>query len=144
MTRENVELVQAYAREAAKGERDGLLPFYAPDIVWYLDASHPDQRVLRGREEVADYFLGWSSPFEGIRTEVEQYIEHGEHVVVPFVAYGRPRGSSAEVRLAETWTFRVRHGVIVEVREYLDTGAALEDLGLPQQHDAADQPATGR
>lgn len=49
----------------------------------------------------------------------------GSDVVTRFVVYARPRGSDAEVELAETWAFKVRIGAIVEVREYLSKEAAL-------------------
>ena len=48
-----------------------------------------------------------------------------KYVVTPFIVYGRPRGSGAEVELAETWAFKVSEGLIVEVREYLTREAAL-------------------
>ncbi len=134
MSVENVELLRAYGRASVDG-LEAILPFYAPDIVWHLDASHPDQRILRGKQEVAEYFRGWYASFDDMRSEPGQFIDRGEYVVVPFVAYARPRGSSAEVRLAETWAFRVRDGVIVEVHEYLDTDDALAAIPVEGQPD---------
>jgi ketosteroid isomerase-like protein len=103
---------------------------FDPTIEWHLDSGHPDQRVLRGLDEVADYFRGWTLSFDRMRVEVAEYLDTGEYVVTPFVVYGQLRGSSAEVELAETWTFRVRDGAIVEVREYLDRSEALHAVGL--------------
>ena len=60
-----------------------------------------------------------------MRVEVAEYLDRGEYVVTPFIVYGRPRGSGAEVELAETWAFKVSEGLIVEVREYLTREAAL-------------------
>jgi hypothetical protein len=40
------------------------------------------------------------------------------------------RLAAAEVPLAETWVFRVREGLIVEIREYLSLGEALEAVGV--------------
>ena len=124
MSQENVELVRAYAA-AAVTSGVAVVSFFAPDIEWHLDSSHPDQRVLHGRQEVAEYFAGWTATFDEIRLDVEDYLDCGEHVVMPFTVHGRPRGSTAEVQLTETWNFKVDGGAIVEVREYLDTDEAL-------------------
>jgi hypothetical protein len=119
----NVELVErAWADFADSGARTG----FDSGVEWHLDSGHPDQRVLRGIEEVTEYFRGWGLAFDAMRIEVEEYLDHGVYVVTPFVVYARPRGSDAEVELAETWTFKVRGGVIVEVREYLTKEEALD------------------
>jgi ketosteroid isomerase-like protein len=124
VSQENVEVVEHAMTEFLAGIRTD----FAADVEWHLDHSHPDQRVLRGAADVAEYFRGWGLAFEGMRIAVEEYLDRGDYVVTPFVVHGRPRGSNAEVELAETWTFKVQRGVIVEVREYLTMEAALAAL----------------
>lgn len=129
MSQQNVELVErAWGGLAPTRPRAG----FHPNIEWHLDASHPDQRVLRGIQDVAEYFRGWAAAFDEVRVEVGEYLDAGEHVVSPFVAHARPRGSKAEVALAETWTFKVRDGAIIEVREYLTKEAALKAIAAQE------------
>jgi ketosteroid isomerase-like protein len=123
---ENVALIErAWAEFARSCARSG----FHPNLEWHLDSGHPDQRVLHGIDEVAEYFRGWDLSFDGMLIEISEYLDEGDYVVTPFVVHARPRGSGAEVELAETWTFNVRDGAIVEVREYLSKEAALEAVG---------------
>jgi ketosteroid isomerase-like protein len=128
MAQGNVEVVEEAWAEFRRTARTGSRKGFHPNLEWHLDSGHPDQRVLRGITEVTDYFRGWDLSFDAMRIEVEEYLDRGEYVVTPFVLYARPRGSSAELELAETWTFKVRDGLVVEVREYLSTEAALASL----------------
>jgi ketosteroid isomerase-like protein len=128
MSQENVALISEFmGRINQFGQPEGWVH---PEVEWHLDSGHPDQRVLHGEKEVADYFRGWFSSFDGIRMDVADYIDRGDYVVAPLVVYGRPRGSAAELRLRETWTFKVLKSVIVEVREYLTLDDALKDVDL--------------
>jgi len=128
MSQENVEVIRKWVEEA--NTRDPTEWRLHPEIEWHLDRAHPDQRVLRGPDEVSLYFRDWAIAFDGIRVDATDYIEAGEYVVMPFLAYGRLRGSSSEVPLAETWVFQVRGGLIVEVREFLATAEALKAVDL--------------
>jgi ketosteroid isomerase-like protein len=124
MSLKNVELVQTLIAESNEAQ-DVVLSGVHPDVEWHLDSNHPDQRVLRGVDDVAAYFRQWLDAFDGVRIDVDDYVDRGDYVVMPFVAYGRLRRSTAEVPLAETWVFTVRNGFIVEVREYLTLDEAL-------------------
>jgi pyridoxamine 5'-phosphate oxidase family protein len=118
----NVQLIE---RALAEFGQTGAPWALDPNIDWYLDTDLPDQRVLHGAGDVAGYFREFSSSFEEIRLEIGDCFERRDYVVASFVAYGRPRGSTSEVRLTETWTFKLRDGLIVEVREYPTKDAAL-------------------
>jgi hypothetical protein len=74
------------------GESGYSSPVEGTDIEWHLDSSHPDQRVLRGKEEIAEYFRGWSSSFDEVPTEAERYVDWADYVVVPFVGARTPTG----------------------------------------------------
>jgi ketosteroid isomerase-like protein len=132
VSRENVELVQRVVQES---NAIGGTPTedLHPEVEWHLDgAHHPDQRVLRGVPELVEYFRGWFDAFDETRLEPEAYMDRGEYVVVPFTSYGRPRGSSTEVSLSETWVFRIEDRLIREVREYVTTEEALDAIGLAE------------
>ena len=129
MSKESVEVVRGLIAAFNQTGEVVLRPLH-PDIKWQLDSDHPDQTVLDGHDEVAAYFREWRDSFDRLRMDASDYIDRGEYVVMPFVAYGRLKGSAAQVPLAETWVFRVREGLIVEIREYLSLDEALEAAGL--------------
>jgi hypothetical protein len=91
MSQQNVERVWAFAGAAANGGIENAIDYLASDIAWHLDSNHPDQRVLYGRPDVAEYFRGWSSSFDGVRSKAEPYIAHADSVLVSFVLHGRQR-----------------------------------------------------
>ena len=127
MSQENVEVVRAFIADTNHRGKMSLKGLHT-EVEWHLDSSHPDQRILKGHDDVAGYFAQWRGAFDGIRMLPDDYLDRGDHVVVPFVAYGRLRGSSSEVSLAETWVFEVRGGLVVEIREFLTTDEALQRL----------------
>jgi ketosteroid isomerase-like protein len=132
MSQENVEIVRQVLRESNETGRTPTEDLH-PEVEWHLDhAHHPDQRTLRGVEEVVEYFRGWFDAFDEARIEPDAYIDSDEYVVVPFVGYGRLRGSSAEVSLNETWVFRVQGKLIREVWEYVTPEEALKAVGLEE------------
>jgi ketosteroid isomerase-like protein len=124
-----VEVIRRWVEHATRDPSEWRLH---PEVEWHLDSAHPDQRVLRGRDEVVHYFQDWQAAFDRIRLEVADYIDAGEYVVMPFVAHGLLRGSLSEVPLAETWVFEVRDRLIVEVHEFLATSEALKAVGLEE------------
>ncbi|HTQ69785.1 MAG TPA: nuclear transport factor 2 family protein [Solirubrobacteraceae bacterium] len=128
MSQENVEVVRGLIAAINQTGEVVLRPLH-PDVKWHLDSDHPDQTVLDGHDDVAAYFREWRDGFDRVRMDASAYIDRGEYVVMPFDAYGRLKGSAAEVPLAETWVFRVREGLIVEIREYLSLDEALKAVG---------------
>ena len=129
MSRENGEVIRRWVVDVTRDPAEWRLH---PEIEWHLDSAHPDQRVLHGRDDVVRYFQGWRAAFDNIRLDVTDYIDAGRHVVMPFVAHGRLKGSVSEVPLTETWVFDVRDGLIVQVREFLATDEALKAVGLEE------------
>jgi ketosteroid isomerase-like protein len=131
MSQGNVDLIRAYVAEVnAIGEP--VRHWLHSEIRWHLDSDHPDQGVLVGIAAVTAYFRDWLGAFDKTRIDVDDYIDRGEYVVAPIVFYGRLKGSTSEVPLTETWVFKLRDGLIVEVREYLLLDEALKAVGLEE------------
>jgi ketosteroid isomerase-like protein len=125
MSQTNADLIRAYFDEINTiGEP--VRNWLHSDIRWHLDSDHPDQGVLVGIRAVAAYFRDWLGAFDKTRIDVGDYIGQGEYVVTPIVIHGRLKGSTSEVPLTETWVFKLRDGLIIEVREYLLLEEALK------------------
>jgi SnoaL-like domain len=72
--------------------------------------------------------------FESSRIEPHEFIEAGEHVVVPwtFHAVGR---DGLEVQARLTWLFTIRDGAIQRACMYQERSEALEAAGLSESQE---------
>jgi ketosteroid isomerase-like protein len=107
------------------------LPRWAldPEIDWWPPVDEPDNDLRHGADEVIEYVRDWAKSFADYRCEVEELVESSDHVAAGCVLHGRIRGSDApELTLPLTQVWKVRHGRVVEVREYRTMAAALAGL----------------
>ena len=80
MSQENVEIVKAFSRRFAEGDR-GMSDF-DPDIVWDTSASGmPAAGIYHGHEGVRSFFQDWLAPWEDYRIEYREYIDAGDTVI---------------------------------------------------------------
>lgn len=122
--------------------RRSLAAYNRRDIEALRAINHPDVEadwsasrglhagVYKGFSEVLGFFETFFDTLDEVRIEPEGFIESGDLVVVPNVAYIRGRdGIAVEARSAIV--FEVRDGVVVRLRLYQETDDALEAVGLP-------------
>jgi len=126
MSVDNVELVRGAYEQFNSGQE---APLSALDeaVEWHTAADLPNSDVHRGHAGVRALIDDWVGSFEHFAADVEEYIDRGDYVVVPLVLRGRMAGGD-EVSLPETHVWRVRDGLVVEVREYRTLELALEAL----------------
>jgi ketosteroid isomerase-like protein len=95
------------------------------------------QRGVYRADQVRRFFDDFAETFESTRIEPHEFVEAGEHVVVPQTGYIRGRdGIEATARITLVWT--IRNGSIVRICLYQDTQEALEAVGLSEQDAHAD------
>jgi len=131
VTDTNVDLILAAFDAVNAGDLDALMELWAPDIeVDMSRALGPMRGVYRG-EEAQRGFIDFRESWQSERSEPHEFIEEGEHVVVPSTTHfvGRD-GIGVQARV--TWAFTIRDGMIVRVRFYQDKQEALEALGLEE------------
>jgi ketosteroid isomerase-like protein len=135
MSQENVEIVRQIAELFSAGDPDRYWRFvsevFAPDVEWRASAEDPDAATHYGREAYRRYVEQWQESFDGLRSDVEEYIDVGDDRVFVWVRWtGRGSASSLDVEwwLAIIWT--VHNGKVVRGEEYFDRGEALEAVGL--------------
>jgi ketosteroid isomerase-like protein len=127
--REAYELINNEFAALKRGELDGLLAFFDPDVVIeYVDAPDPEQ--YEGHDGVRKWFHDSFGVWEAVSVEAEEFIEVGDWTVVQLRARGRGEKSGVEVEVRLTATHRFRGGRIVHDRVYLDRDQALEATGL--------------
>ena len=106
-----------------------------PDqLVYQLAPTWPEARVLRGREEVIEFFESFQETFPDARTASHEYLE-GDHgaVVAGFrvTGTGRTSGAKAEMEIWQVWEIRDQEELTVtRVTEFTDRREALEAAGL--------------
>ena len=125
MAREDVELI----RRLQGRDLDGVFAALHPDIVWTTPDDELDGGTLRGIESVRALFESWRETFEDFWAEAEEILELGDWVVARMRWYGTARMTGMALELRSTNAYRVRDGLIVEVREFRDADHAVAALG---------------
>ena len=130
MSQENVDLVRSTFEAWGDGDLKRVRSALDPDIEWQMAEDEPDARTLHGQTEVLDMLGGWVESFAEFLSTPQDFIDAGEHVVVPITFVARPHGDDSPVTIEETQVYTVEGGAVVKVREYRTKAEALETLGL--------------
>jgi ketosteroid isomerase-like protein len=101
------------------------------EVVQYGTRGGIDQdRVVRGREAVLEYWQEVAEAWESQTFELERLIEAGDVVVAFWHETARGRHSDLEVETDTASILKLRDGKIIELRGYLDRDEALRAAGL--------------
>jgi ketosteroid isomerase-like protein len=113
------ELLDGIYDAANRGDFDALVDRLAEDVEWRTPT-----RVIRGRNAVAGWLVGWHTSYTPHHTP-EEYVEAGDNVVaLVSISYeGRE-----DNRPAHVWT--VEGGVVTRVRIFPFREHAFEAVGL--------------
>jgi ketosteroid isomerase-like protein len=131
MSQENVEIVRAGLDAYNRRDWDVLLEHAGPDFVWDMSRAIGPQRGVYKLADLRSFLEDLATTFEFHRFEAHEFIEVGEHVVVPTTAYARGRdGIEVEARTATVYTFR--DGAITRMTMYQGRQEALEAAGLSE------------
>jgi ketosteroid isomerase-like protein len=132
MSDENVEVVRAAIDAYNRGDWDAMLKDAAPDCEFDFSRAMGPRRGVHSLAQVRallENFGGFFETFESVRVEVDEFIDAGEHVVVPVTLHARGR-EGIEVKARPTGVWTIRDGVVVRVCLYQDLEDALEAAGL--------------
>jgi ketosteroid isomerase-like protein len=106
------------------------------DLEAALEEMHPKCEVrpaestetLRGHDGVAAAFRDWFDAFEQFTIEPEDFIAHGDRVLVPMRQRARGKGSGLEVEERFYQLFTLRDGKVFRFEEYSEEAAARKAL----------------
>jgi ketosteroid isomerase-like protein len=131
MSEENVEVVRAAIDAWNRGDWDAALRDAASDFEYDLSRALGPFRGVYGRGQVQQAWADFTEGLTSAWIEAHEFIEAGEHVVVPwtFHAVGR---NGVEVEARVTWTWTIRDGVVVRLCLYQERHEALEAAGLEE------------
>ena len=127
---ENVEVVRRIY--GADDQRDAAtaLELLDPEIeVEYRGQLIDKDVTYRGHAGVRQLMQSIRENFDDFRVEVEEYIDHDEHVVVALHqrAVGRASGIPVDIHIGQVWT--VRSGKAVRWRIYKSKAEAMAAVG---------------
>ncbi|MGH2973433.1 MAG: nuclear transport factor 2 family protein [Solirubrobacterales bacterium] len=131
MSQENVELVRSCSEAYVAGDIDGYLEFMAEDVEVRPDASLPDAKPFRGRQEFKSFLTALDQGWEGRgRAGIREVLPVGDRVVAQGDWGGKGRASGIDLRSNLTAIYTIRDGRITRVEYFLDHAEALEAAGL--------------
>jgi ketosteroid isomerase-like protein len=122
-------------RAVLEGLRETGQPAWAligPDVEWHTAADLPDGGVYRGHAGVASVVQAWADAFEDFHMEIVDVIDRDESVLSSVLLRGRIRGSSQKLAVSSPHVWKVREGLILEIREYRVLEEALKAAGLAE------------
>ena len=133
---EPLEVVKAVYASHEKRDTPGLVELLHPEVEWHQAESHPYSggRPWRGPREVVQHVANpINQDWEGFTTEVEEYIDAGDRVIV----LGRYRGTHRRTGVAldaQVCTiYTVVNGLIVKWQQYTDTHQICCAVGMEGQ-----------
>ena len=129
MSQENVEIVRTAVDALDRGDVEGAFSSAAPDAEFdQTRAVGMDNRVYT-RDEFRHLTETFISAWESVRWLADEFIDAGEHVVMPFT--NRLTGRDGiEVQAHGTLLWTVHAGRVVRVCLYQRRDEALEAAGL--------------
>jgi ketosteroid isomerase-like protein len=131
VSREAAEVVRELCDALNVNDTERMACIAHPDVVQYGTRGGIDQdRVVRGREAVMEYWDEVADAWESLHFEPERLIERGDLVVAFWRETARSRHSDLEVESQTASVFRLRDGMIVEITGYLDRDEALRAAGI--------------
>lgn len=113
-----------------RGDIQAALRPLAPDIEWTEPEEFPSGGKYHGLEGVKRYLTQSRESWAEGRSEPEQFIVSGDHIVVFVHARVRPKGSGEwrDVKLADVYTFK--GGKATQMRAFADRQEAIRWAGL--------------
>ena len=132
MSRENVEIVRAAVDAWNRGDWDATLKDGAPSFEFDFSRSVGPTQGVYGLGQMRDFWDELVEIWESVRLEPDEFIEVGEHVVMPNTLHAMGR-NGIEVQASATWVWTIRDGRVEHVCFYQERPEALEAVGLSEQ-----------
>jgi ketosteroid isomerase-like protein len=131
MSQQNVEIVKAAIDAVNRQDWDAAFQDAAPGFELDFSRALGPYRGVYKLDQARRFAKDFSATFESVRTEADQFIDAGEHVVLLGTIYFRGRdGIEATAGARQVWT--VREGAVERFVLYQERQDALEAAGLSE------------
>lgn len=129
MSAENVEAVRAALDAWNRDDWDAIIANATSDFELDMSRAEGPFRGVYGVGQVRRFWESFAANWESRRFEAHEFVDAGEHVVVPVTLHTRGReGIEVSARITHLWTFR--DGRIAGMRMYQRRAEALAAAGL--------------
>jgi ketosteroid isomerase-like protein len=132
MSQENVEIVKASIDAINRGDWDAMLKDAAPGFEYDFSRAVGPWRGVFGVDQARRLWEEFAASWESFRVEPHEFIEVGDHVVVPGTGHMVGR-DGIEVVVRTTNVSTIRNGAIERMVMYQEREDALEAVGLSEQ-----------
>ncbi len=133
MSEENVEIVRKAFGALNTGGVEGVLSFFASDVIFYPFPEWVEADEYRGHDGVRKVFAVWTENFDEFAIEVHELRDAGDRVVALYEQSGLTKDSGVPVRQrvgGVFWDFR--RGEIGQASYFLSWDEALEAAELSE------------
>jgi ketosteroid isomerase-like protein len=133
MSQENIEIVQAAFEAWSRRNWDAAVKHAAPDAEFDWSRAYGPYRGVYRLDQWRRLIEDFSGTFDSARIEAREFIDGGEHILVPVTTYTRGRdGIEATAGGSHVWT--IRDGAVARVCYYQEhqRHEALEAAGLSE------------
>jgi ketosteroid isomerase-like protein len=120
----NAAFVRRTYELVSSGRLEELAAGFEEGFEWHPDELAPAQETRRTADQAAEAVRDFTGAFADFRTEVDELIEEGDHVIAVVRHVGRVGSGDVERREAHLWTFA--DGRPRSLREFEDVEGALE------------------
>ena len=131
MSQKNIELARRSFEALHSGDFNAGFENFAPDFELDMSRAIGMDRGIYSRDQMRRLQEELLETWETIQVGAEDYIDAGEHVVIPFTNRFRGR-DGIEVQARGTWLCTIRDGLIVRICLYQEVQEALEAAGLSE------------
>jgi ketosteroid isomerase-like protein len=126
-----VEVVRAVIDAFNEGDWEAVFNHAAPNSELDFSRAVGPVRGVFKLDQMRGFLDEAFGVWESVRIEPHEFIESGEHVVVPLTLHVAGRdGIEAQARV--TWTWTIRDGAIERACMYQERRVALEAAGLSE------------
>jgi ketosteroid isomerase-like protein len=131
MSRENVEVVRKSFEAFSVGGVEAVIPFYLPDVVWYMTDRWIEDSVYRGHDGIRRLTAVFTDNFDDYAWEVHEIPDAQSGVVVLAEMIGRIKNSGSPVREPLGLVVSDFHdGKVGQVRAFPTWQVTLAAVGL--------------
>jgi ketosteroid isomerase-like protein len=132
MSQENIEVVRETLDAYSRRDIDALRALNHPDLELNWSASQGSLAgVYRGLDEAFRFYAEYYETFGETVVKPDGFIDIGDFVVVPNVAYQRGR-DGIEVSARSTLVYTVQDRQVTRISLYQEQDEALEAVGLEE------------
>ena len=131
MSQENVAIARAFVEAYNREDFETALQHGTPGLVLDFSRALGPYQGVYAREQIRGFLEELNATFESVRFEPEDFIDAGDHVVMPMTIHFQGRdGINVKAKTTNLWVFR--DGAIERIVLYQELREALEAAGLPE------------